>query len=322
MKKRVMLQLPYSDGLKAVFEGRDDIEVEHFTELGEDNIHQHIGNYEAVVLGIAPFTPRLIEAADKLMIASRFGVGYDAVNVPALTKAGVPLSIAGIANSVTVAEHSLFFMLALAKQALAYDRETRKGNWAVRFEKPAFDLAGRTVLIMGFGRIGRRLVNRCVAMEMKVLVHDPYVLQDGIVTAGATPVSDWRGLLGEIDFLSINCMKNEETTGMIGAKELAAMQEGAFVVNTARGGIVDEAALYDALKSNTIAAAGIDPFVVEPATADNPLFELDNIIVSPHSAGVTRESVFRMGQIAAQNVVDCFDGKLDPANVINTEVLD
>jgi D-3-phosphoglycerate dehydrogenase len=317
-----MLQLPYSDGLKAVFEGRDDIEVDHFTELGEDNIQQHIGNYDAVILGIAPLTPRLIEAADNLKIASRFGVGYDAVNVPALTKAGIPLSIAGIANSVTVAEHALFFMLALTKQALAYDRETRKGNWAIRFEEPAFDLAGRTVLIMGFGKIGRRLVNRCVAMEMNVLVHDPYVVQDGIRTAGATPIDDWRAILGEIDILSINCMKNEETTGMVNTAELAAMKKTAYVVNTARGGIVDEAALYEALKANSIAGAGIDPFVVEPATADTPLFELDNIIVSPHSAGVTKESVFRMGQIAAQNVIDCFDGKLDPANVINTEVLE
>ena len=322
MKKRVMIQLPISDGLKSVFDGRDDIEIERFTELGEDNIFQHIGNYDAVISGIAPFTPRLIAAAEKLKIVSRFGVGYDAVNVPALTKAGIPLTVAGIANSVTVAEHSLFFMLALAKQALAYDRETRKGNWAIRFDLPAFDLAGRTVLILGFGRIGRRLVNRCVAMEMKVLVHDPYVIQDGIRTAGATPVADWRGILGEIDFLSVNCLKNEETNGMVGAGELAAMQKTAFVVNTARGGIVDEAALYDALKGESIAGAGIDPFVDEPATADNPLFALDNILVSPHSAGVTKESVFRMGQVAAQNVVDCFEGKLDPANVINTEVLD
>ena len=321
MKKRVMIQLPYGDGLKFVFDARDDIEVEVFTELGEDNIFQHIGNYDAVILGIAPLTPRLISAAIKLKIASRFGVGYDAVNVPDLTKAGIPLSIAGIANSVTVAEHALFFMLALAKQAMAYDRETRKGNWAIRFEQPAFDLAGRTVLILGFGKIGRRLVNRCVAMEMNVLVHDPYVVQDGIRTAGATPVADWRGVLGTIDFLSVNCMKNDETNGMVGKAELVAMKKTAYVVNTARGGIVDEAALYDALKSKNIAGAGIDPFVDEPATADNPLFQLDNILVSPHSAGVTQESVFRMGQVAAQNVVDCFDGKLDSANVINTEVL-
>ena len=291
MKKRVMIQLPYGDGLKFVFDARDDIEVEVFTELGEDNIFQHIGNYDAVILGIAPLTPRLISAATKLKIASRFGVGYDAVNVPALTKAGIPLSIAGIANSVTVAEHALFFMLALAKQAMAYDRETRKGNWAIRFEQPAFDLAGRTVLILGFGKIGRRLVNRCVSMEMNVLVHDPYVVQDGIRTAGATPVADWRGVLGTIDFLSVNCMKNDETNGMVGKAELVAMKKTAYVVNTARGGIVDEAALYDALKSKNIAGAGIDPFVDEPATADNPLFQLDNILVSPHSAGVTQESV-------------------------------
>jgi D-3-phosphoglycerate dehydrogenase / 2-oxoglutarate reductase len=321
MKKRVMIQLPISEGLKSVFDGRDDVEIERFTELGEDNIFQHIGNYDAVILGIAPLTPRLIEAAGRLQIASRFGVGYDAVNVPALTKAGIPLTVVGIANSVTVAEHSLFFMLALAKQAMSYDREARKGNWAIRFEQPAFDLAGRTVLILGFGRIGRRLVNRCVAMEMNVLVHDPYVIQDGIRTAGATPVADWRGALGEIDFLSVNCLKNDETNGMVGAAELAAMQNTAYVVNTARGGIVDEAALYDALKAESIAGAGIDPFVDEPATPDNPLFTLDNIIVSPHSAGVTQESIYRMGQTAAQNVVDCFDGKLDPANVINTEVL-
>ena len=321
MKKRVMIQLPVSDGLKSVFDGRDDIEIEPFTELSEDNIFQHIGNYDAVILGIAPLTPRLIEAAGKLKIASRFGVGYDAVDVPALTKAGIPLTVVGIANSVTVAEHSLFFMLALAKRALDYDREARKGNWAIRFDMPAFDLAGRTVLILGFGRIGRRLVNRCVAMEMNVLVHDPYVIQDGIRTAGATPVSDWRDALGEIDFLSVNCLKNEETNGMVGTAELAAMPKTAFVVNTARGGIVDESALYKALKAKDIAGAGIDPFVDEPARPDNPLFSLDNIIVSPHSAGVTQESVFRMGQTAAQNVVDCFDGKLDPANVINKEVL-
>jgi len=158
-------------------------------------------------------------------------------------------------------------------------------------------------------------------MRMTVLVHDPYVIQDAIATAGAIPVQDWRAALPEVDFLSVNCPKNEETDGMVGVAELAAMKPTAFVVNTARGNIVEEKALYDALKSRTIAGAGIDPFVVEPPPADEPLFELENIIVSPHSAGVTEESMFRMGAAAAQNVVDCFDGKLDPANVINTEVL-
>lgn len=321
-KKKVLVCMAGAGaGLRAVLDARDDVEWDLVTDQSEANVLQRIGDYHGAILGIAPFTARIVEAASRLQVVARHGVGYDAVDVEALTRKGIPLAIAGIANSVTVAEHALFFMLALAKQALLYDRETRQGNWNIRFEAPAFDLAGRTVLILGFGRIGRRLVNRCKAMEMNVLVHDPYVLQDAIVTAGATPVPDWRAVLGEIDFLSVNCPKNAETDGMVGAKELAAMQPTAYVVNTARGGIVDEAALCEALTKQTIAGAGIDPFVVEPAPADHPLFKCDNILVSPHSAGVTKESVYRMGAYAAQNVLDCFDGRLDPANVINPEVL-
>ena len=159
------------------------------------------------------------------------------------------------------------------------------------------------------------------AMGMKVFVYDPYVLQDTIVTSGATPVEDWRAALPDMDFVSVNCPKNEETNGMIGTAELASMKKTAFVVNTARGNIVDESALYHALKNGSIAGAGIDPFVVEPAGPNEPLFELDNIIVSPHSAGVTKESLFRMGAAAAQNILDQFDGRLNPENVINKEVL-
>jgi D-3-phosphoglycerate dehydrogenase len=321
MTKRVMIQMPISEGMREIFDTRPDIECDRFTDLSEDNLVEHIANYDAAILGVAPFTPRIIARADRLKVVSRFGVGYDAVDVPALTEAGIPLTIVGTANSVTVAEHSLFLILALAKRCTIYDREVRKGNWNIRWEYPAFDIAGRKVLVLGFGRIGRRLVPRLVAMQMNVLVHDPYVTQDAIACAGATPVEVWRAVLPDIDFLSVNCPKNEDTTGMVGAAELAAMKRTAFVINTARGGIVDEAALYEALKAETISGAGIDPFVIEPAPVDTPLFELDNIIVSPHSAGVTEESIYRMGYWAAKNVVDGFDGKLDPDNVINKEVL-
>jgi D-3-phosphoglycerate dehydrogenase len=322
MTKRVMIQMPISQGMREIFDTRPDIECDRFTDLSEDNLVEHIANYDGAILGVAPFTPRIIARADRLKVVSRFGVGYDAVDVPALTAAGIPLTIVGTANSVTVAEHSLFLMLALAKRCTIYDREVRKGNRNIRWEYPAYDIAGRNVLVLGFGRIGRRLVPRLVAMQMNVLVHDPYVTQDAITCAGATPVEDWRAVLPDIDFLSVNCPKNEETTGMVGVAELAAMKRTAFVINTARGGIVDEAALYEALKAEAISGAGIDPFVIEPAPVDTPLFELDNIIVSPHSAGVTEESIYRMGYWAAKNVVDCFDGKLDPDNVINKEVLD
>lgn len=320
-KYRVMVQMPLSEGLMSVFDKRDDIEVERFTELSEANILQHIGNYDGAVLGIAPFTPAIVEKADKLKIVARHGVGYDAVNVPALTKAGIPLAVAGTANSVTVAEHSLFFMLALAKRAIHYDREVRKGNWGIRFDMPAYDLAGKKVLVIGYGRIGRRLVPMLNAMSMDVYVCDPYVIQDAILTGGATPVDDFRAVLGDMDFVSVNCPKDANTTGLIGKAEIEAMKPTAFLVNTARGGIIDEADLLDCMKRNVIAGAGIDPFIVEPATPDEPLFQLDNVIFSPHSAGVTKEAMFRMGANSAQNIVDCFDGKLNPDNVINKEVL-
>jgi D-3-phosphoglycerate dehydrogenase / 2-oxoglutarate reductase len=320
-KKRIMVQMPISAGIQSVLAGRDDVEAVRYTELSEDNIMQHVGEYDAAIMGVSPFTERIAAMADKMQIVSRHGVGYDAIDIPALTKRGIPLTVVGIANSVTVAEHALFFMLALAKRAVQYDREVRKGNWNIRFDAPAYDLAGKKVMILGYGRIGRRLVPMVKAMGMDVHVHDPYVIQDALVTAGVTPVEDWRQALPEMDFLSVNCPKNEETNGMIGAAELASMKPTAYVVNTARGNIVDEKALYTALKNNVIAGAGIDPFVVEPATPDEPLFQLDNILVSPHSAGVTEESMFRMGAVAAQNVLDCFDGKLNPDNVINKEVL-
>ncbi|MFZ8896983.1 MAG: hydroxyacid dehydrogenase, partial [Alphaproteobacteria bacterium] len=308
-------------GICSVLDARKDVEAVQFTQLSEDNILQHVGEYDAAILSITPFTARIIDKADKMQIVARHGVGYDAVDVPALTKKGIPLAVVGTANSVTVAEHALFFILALAKRAILFDREVRKGNWDIRYSQIGYDIADKKVLVLGLGRIGRRLVPMLNAMGMKVFVYDPYVLQDTIVTTGATPVEDWRAALPDMDFVSVNCPKNEETNGMIGTAELASMKKTAFVVNTARGNIVDESALYHALKSGSIAGAGIDPFVVEPAGPNEPLFELDNIIVSPHSAGVTKESLFRMGAAAAQNILDQFDGRLNPENVINKEVL-
>ncbi len=321
MKKRIMVQMPLTDGICSVLDDRKDVEAVQFTQLSEDNILQHVGEYDAAILSITPFTARIIDKADKMQIVARHGVGYDAVDVPALTKKGIPLAVVGTANSVTVAEHALFFILALAKRAILFDREVRKGNWDIRYDHIGYDIADKKVLVLGLGRIGRRLVPMLNAMGMKVFVYDPYVLQDTIVTSGATPVEDWRAALPDMDFVSVNCPKNEETNGMIGTAELASMKKTAFVVNTARGNIVEESALYHALKNGSIAGAGIDPFVVEPAGPNEPLFELDNIIVSPHSAGVTKESLFRMGAAAAQNILDQFDGRLNPENVINKEVL-
>ena len=318
----VLVNQAMADGMDEVFGPRDDIECRVVEDQTESALLRHIPGVHGLVLGLAAMTPRVIEAAaGALKVVSRRGVGYDNVDVAALTRAGIPLTVVGSANSVSVAEHTLHLMLALAKQSHVQDARLRRASWNdARLVRPV-DLAGRRVLVLGLGRIGRLLVSRLLALDMEVLVHDPFVDEAEIAATGATAAADWRAALPAIDFLTVNCPKTPETTGMVGAPELAAMKRTAFLVNTARGGIIDETALYTALRDHAIGGAGIDAFDQEPAAPDHPLFELDNAIFTPHVAGLTTEAVYRMNVRAAQNVVDACDGVLDPQFVVNREIL-
>ena len=318
----VLFNQAMADGMDEVFGPRDDIECRVVEDQTESALLRHIPGVHGLVLGLAAMTPRVIEAAaGALKVVSRRGVGYDNVDLAALTRAGIPLTVVGSANSVSVAEHTLHLMLALAKQSHVQDARLRRASWNdARLVRPV-DLARRRVLVLGLGRIGRLLVSRLLALDMEVLVHDPFVDEAEIAAPGATAAADWRAALPAIDFLTVNCPKTPETTGMVGAPELAAMKRTAFLVNTARGGIIDETALYTALRDHAIGGAGIDAFDQEPAAPDHPLFELDNAIFTPHVAGLTTEAVYRMNVRAAQNVVDACDGVLDPQFVVNREVL-
>ena len=318
-KVLVMQALPEAG--MALFRARPDVDVEVMPTASEAEVLPKIGDADGVTLRVQPFSQRIIEAAPKLRIASRFGVGYDNVDVPALTRKGIPLTIAGEANSVSVAEHAFFLMLALAKQCMGHDRCVRADDWNWRMGMHGVDLYDKTMVILGYGRIGRRLAKRCLAFEMNVLVCDPYVDQEMIRRDGAQPVPDFKAVLPQADFVSVHTPKTPETTGIIGAAELASMKPTAFVINTARGGIVDEDALHGALVTGKIRGAGLDVLNEEPPPADHPLFKLDNVILSPHIAGVTREAADRMAIAAAQNVLDAFDGKLNPDFVVNKEVL-
>ena len=320
-KRVVLINMARPDEVGEVFNSRADLECKVVAEQTEHALLRHIGGVHGLLLGLAPLTERVIAAAAQLRVVSRRGVGYDNVDLPALTRAGIPLAVVGTANSVSVAEHTLHLMLALAKQSHVHDARLRHATWdEARLVRPV-DLAGRRVLILGLGRIGRLLLKRLNAMEMEVLVHDPFVADGEITAAGGRAVADWRAALPQIDFLTVNCPKTPETTGMVGTAELAALKPTAFVINTARGGIVDEAALYAALRARSIGGAGIDAFEQEPASTDNPLFALDNAIFTPHVAGLTDEAVYRMNVRAAQNVVDGCAGTLDPQFVVNREVL-
>jgi D-3-phosphoglycerate dehydrogenase len=273
-----------------------------------------------IALDGRPFRAPEFACADAMQVIARVGVGYDSVDVAGCTAHGILLMTSGTANSVTVAEHAMSLMLELARCAANFDAMVREGNWAKRLASLRLDLAGRTVLVVGFGRIGSRIAVRLRAMEMQVLVADPYVDAGRIRAAGCEPLT-LAAALPRADFVTVHCPKNAETTGLLGAAELAAMKRGAFVVNTARGGIVDEAALHAALASGHLAGAGLDVFVEEPVPTDHPLLQLPNVIVGPHIAGNSVEARERASIITVNNILSVLDGAPNVENVINKEAL-
>lgn len=282
--------------------------------------HALLDDVHGVALGLTPFARPELEAAPNLRVVARHGVGYDTVDVEVLTKHKIPLMVTGIANSPSVAEQALFFMLALAKRGEANDAMVRENRWSERLESMPVDLFGKTLLVVGFGRIGSRISGACVALGMKVLVYDPYIAAASISAANCTPVGSLDAALSKADFVSIHCPKNSETIGMFNATRLASMKSSAYLINTARGGIVDEAALHSALTESTIAGAGLDVFDPEPPRPDNPLLKLPNVITAPHMAGVTREAFDRMAVATVQNLLDVLDGKPNMDHVVNKEV--
>jgi D-3-phosphoglycerate dehydrogenase len=304
-----------------ILQSRPDVEgIRYDALIGPADLHVLLADADAIALAGTPFGEAELQAGPRMAAVGRIGVGFDSVDVPALTRHGVPLLTAGIANSVSVAEAALFLMLALAKRGPALDSMVKTGRWHDRFIQPPIDLFGKTLVIIGFGRIGSRLAARCRAMEMRVVVYDPLLPRELIVAAGCETAADLHAVLPEADFISVNCPKSPATLNLIGAPQLALMKPSAYLVNTARGGIVDEAALYDALTMHRLAGAGLDVFSPEPPDPANPLLRLNQVIASPHMAGVTTEAMQRMAVATVQNLLSVLDGRPAVENTINPEV--
>ena len=324
-KKKIFVTQTLSQGARALLTQRDDIDLVEFPNLisakdFEAMLKSH-APVHGVALGATAFGETELEASKDMKVVTRIGVGYDAVDVPALSRHKVPLMVAGTANSPSVAEQALFMMLTLAKRANEMHACVKDGQWANRLGMLPFDLYGKTVLVIGFGRIGTRTAKRCQAMEMKVQVYDPYKPAADIKAAGCEPVTNLDAALPRADFVSIHCPKTPETVGMFNAARLKRMKPTAYLINTARGGIVDEPALHDALVSGKLAGAGLDVFEQEPPPAGHALFALPNVIFAPHVAGVTREAVDRMSEQTARNILSVLDGDPLRQNVINQDVL-
>jgi D-3-phosphoglycerate dehydrogenase len=280
-----------------------------------------IGDADGVMVGLERVSEELLGTAPKLRVISRFGVGFDTLDIPACTRRGVTVGVVNGANDLSVAEHAMMLMLAVARRTLEMDASVRAGTWMVQSGRRMHELSERTVLIVGYGRIGTRVAKLCTAFGMRVMVHDPAFPVPRIAADGHVPAPDLMAAVAEADVVSLHCPLYEATKGMVDAAFLRVMQPTAWLINTARGGLVDEAALAVALRDGVIEAAGVDVLVQEPPALDNPLFALPNVVLAPHNAAAPLECYAKMSRRAAANLIEYFDGVLDPGYCVNPEAL-
>jgi D-3-phosphoglycerate dehydrogenase len=291
------------------------VTYEYVEDVSEPSYAPLIGKADGLVIRTQPLSAPTVARAERLKIVSRHGVGYDAVDLPSLNRRGIALAIVGDVNSVSVAEHAMMLLLAATKRLIRADRSVRDNEWGWRNRLEPSELAGKRLLILGFGRIGRHLARMAATFGMDVRAYDPFLERQGWPEGPVVQVSDLQAGLAWADAISVNVPKAERS--VIGRVELSAMKPTAVLINTARGGVVDEAALIAALRAGRIAAAGIDVFDDEPPAADHPLFAFDQVILTPHIAGLTAECGERMAISSVQNVLDFFAGRIDSALVVN-----
>ena len=319
MRKKVLIVQPiHKSGVELL---EREVEVVMASDPSVETVRREIKGVHGAIVRTAPFTREIIESADTLEVIGRHGVGVDNIDIGAASELGIPVVYTPNANMVSVAEHTMGFIIALAKRLCISDRATREGNFAIREEFAASDLDGKTLGIIGLGRVGLVLARKCkAAFNMTILGYDPYLSLKKAKEMGIGLCKNLAGLLRKSDFVSIHTPLTSETKGLIGKNELKSMKPTAFLINVARGGIVEEKALARALEEKWIAGAATDVFSQEPVKPDNPLLKLKNILLSPHMGALTKECVIRMATGVAEGVLDVLRGD-KPQYVANKELL-
>jgi D-3-phosphoglycerate dehydrogenase / 2-oxoglutarate reductase len=318
MNKILVIQSLRPEALE-LFDARKDISYELITDCSEQNLLTKVRDADAITVRTALITERVLAAAPRLKVISRHGVGYDNIPVNACTARGIPVTIVGSVNAVSVAEHAIFLMLAAARSAIELDTATRRGDFGIRNRVTSIELSGRNLLIVGFGRIGKQVAVRARAFGMNILVFDPYLPTD--LPKDIQVFTSLQSALPEANVVTLHTPLTNETKGMLGERELSLLPKGAIVVNASRGGVVEEAALLAAVKSGHLHGAGLDTFDVEPLPADSPFCSEPRIVLSPHTAAMTETSLAAMSMMTAKNALAGVDGTLDPELVVNRAVL-
>jgi D-3-phosphoglycerate dehydrogenase len=306
--KKVLLAEPIDEAGMKVLRGKVDIVMS--PDPSGESVGQLLKEVQGLIVRTATKVSRsMIESAPRLEVISRTGGGLDNVDIEAAT--GHSVVVCGVKGPQDrfVAEHAVSLIMALAKQIFYLDKEVRKGNFKSRYDYRPMGLAGKRVGVMGLGRIGRIVAEMCHHLGMEVWGYDPYLNARDLRLPGLVFTKEREEILKTSDFLSLHVPLSRETQGLVGKKELDLMKPTAFLINTSRGEIIDEPALIEALQEGKIAGAGLDVFAKEPPEPSHPFFQMENVILTPHTGALTKDAVAQLAEGAAQNILDVLEGR-------------
>ena len=316
MKKIAIIEQIHKDGLD-ILEKNSGFNYELITDASEENLIEKLPEFDGCTLRVSKLNKNILKNCPKLKVISRHGVGYDNVDLDYVKNNNITLLITATANSVAVAEHVIYMMLSISKSINRYDQEVRSGY----FKKNAstietLELFKKEILIVGFGRIGKNLIKKCLGFEMKVNIFDPFVSKEVISQFGGNKIDNFDEGLKKCDYLSLHIPLTEKTKNMINISKLKIMKKNSIIINTSRGGIINELDLNKALNENIIFGAGLDVFEKEPINIDNPILKNKKVLLSPHSATFTNECKSRMSIETTKNIIDFFENKLDKSMIV------
>ena len=316
MKKIAVIEQIHNDGLY-LLEKNSKYEYELITNVSEENLIKRLPEFDGCTLRVTKLNENILKHCPNLKVISRHGVGYDNVDLPYIKKNNISLLITATANAVAVAEHVIYMMLCISKSINKYDNEVRLGNFkknALNIE--TLELFNKEILIVGFGRIGKSLIKRCLGFDMKVNVFDPFVSAEVIQDYGGNKIENLEAGLENCDYLSLHIPLTDKTKNLINYNKIKSMKKNAVIINTSRGGIINEIDLDKALKNNIIFGAGLDVFEKEPIDKNNPLIDNKKVLLSPHSATFTNECKSRMAIETTKNIIDFFENTLDKSMIV------
>ena len=319
MKKVVISHRLHEDGMAVLAKAKAEVAI---TNNGDPKaMLPELLDAEGLIIRIGSIDRETMLQAKNLKVIGRPGVGVDDVDVEAATELGIPVVIAPGANTRSVAEHAFALMFACAKDLVHSDREIRKGNFNVRSSYKAYEILGKTLGLIGYGHIGSILADMASAVGMKIAVYDPFVKKEAIEAKGYRYEADLKEVMKSADVISLHVPLTPQTKNLISTAELALMKPNGIIINCARGGIIDEKALAEALAANKIHSAATDVLATEPVLSTEPLFAHENIIVTPHMAGQTKEAASGVATMAAEGVMAVINGERWP-HVCNPKAYD